>query len=771
MNDERWKLVDDLLHSALEIPPEQRNEFLERVCSGDSALVEEIKSLLTSDRRAGAFLESPAIRAAAQAVAATEHQRLLESLPGQIVSQYRILRILGRGGMGSVWLAERSDGRFERQAAIKFINLAMISQGSAERFKREGSILGRLAHPHIAELIDAGVTAEGEPYLALEYVEGRPLDEYCDQHALGIEARINLFLDVLEAVSHAHGNLIVHRDIKPSNVMVRSDGQVKLLDFGIAKLLGEDTNPASTLLTNEGRGAMTPQFAAPEQVTGGAITTSTDVYALGVLLYLLLTGQHPAGQQLLSPADLVKAIVSTEPPQASEALRSSGAEAVASKRATTPEKLRRQLRGDLDTIVGKALKKNPAERYASVTALADDLQRFLRYEPISARPDRVVYRLRKYVRRHRLGVAVAAGVVLLLAGFAIMQAVQLRRITRERDRADHIADFMTGIFKVSDPNETVGQAVTAREVLDKAAKDISSNLSKEPELQAQLLHVMGRAYLNLGLYARAEAIFWQGIQASKSYGADESRETLNTTHDLAWAVYQQGRVREAQDIARQLLETQRRVMGPEHPDTLATMEELAYTVCGEGKGQCGEGITITQDVLEKQKRSLGPDAFYTLVTMDNLAIMLAGDGRLDEAIKLQQDSLEKHLRVLGPENIGTINAMLNLGEFQRDAGRNDEAERTFRQLLETENRVLGPDQGETAATRYDLASVLLRKGQRDEALSLLGQAIDHGLAPRIALGLATDPLFASLNGDSRFDSLVKHGKELAMKQPSVQKAN
>ena len=300
MNAERWKLVDDLLHSALELPAEQRNDYLQRMCASDSALVEEVKSLLTSDRRAGAFLASPAIQAAAQAAAASAEQELLESLEGHTVSQYRILKMLGRGGMGSVWLAERSDGRFQRQVAIKFINLATMGQGTAERFKREGSILGRLNHPHIAELIDAGVTATGEPYLIMEYIEGRPLDEYCDQRALSIEARVNLFLDVLDAVSHAHANLIVHRDIKPSNVLVRNDGQVKLLDFGIAKLLADDANPTATLLTIEGRGAMTPQFAAPEQVTGGAITTSTDVYALGVLLYLLLTGQHPAGQQLLS---------------------------------------------------------------------------------------------------------------------------------------------------------------------------------------------------------------------------------------------------------------------------------------------------------------------------------------------------------------------------------------------------------------------------------------------------------------------------------------
>jgi eukaryotic-like serine/threonine-protein kinase len=753
---DRWQEISPYLDYALSLCEKERAEWLVTFRTERPDLADSLEKLLEEHRALAQehFLE---------------YQPPLPvnepSLTAETLGAYKLISRIGEGGMGNVWLAERIDGRFERQVAVKFLHFAVHSQTDAGRFHREGRILGQLAHPHIAELTDAGVTPTGEPYLVLEYVKGKQIDEYCDEHALNVSARIELFMDVLDAVAHAHANLVVHRDIKPSNVLVSSNGHVKLLDFGIAKLLADGTNSADmTVLTVEGGAAMTPLFAAPEQVTGGAITTATDVYALGALLFLLFTGQHPAGPGPHSPAELLKSITETEAPLASQVVASAMDAPTAQKRGATREKLSRWLRGDLDRIIAKTLKKQPKERYGSVAALGEDLQRYLRHEPIQARRDTAWYRVRKYVRRHRVGVAVAAGLVLLLAAFSVTQAIQLRRITRERDRADHIADFMTGIFKISDPNETVGQAVTARELLDKAAKDISSNLSREPELQAQMLHVMGRAYLNLGLFARAEALFLQGIQASKSFGAEESRETLNMTHDLAWAVLQQGRLGEAQGIERKLLETQRRVLGPEHPDTLGTMEELAFTVCGEGKGQCGEGIMITQEVLEKQKHLLGPDAYYTLVTMDNLAIMLAGDGRLDEAIKLQQESLEKHLRVLGAENLGTINAMLNLGEFQRDAGRDDEAEGTFRRLLETEGRVFGPDQGETAVTRYDLASVLLRKGQRDEALSLLGHAIDHSLTPRMALGMEGDPLFASLHGDPRFVALVARAKKQAASQ-------
>lgn len=348
--------------------------------------------------------------------------------------------------------------------------------------------------------------------------------------------------------------------------------------------------------------------------------------------------------------------------------------------------------------------------------------------------------------------------LILLAGFAVMQAVEVRRITRERDRADRIAEFMTGIFKVSDPNERLGGTVTAGELLDKAAKDIDTGLSKDPELQTKMMHVMGRAYMNLGLYPRAESLFERGIQVSSVAGR-EDRETLNTVHDLAWTLLEEGRDSEAESLERKTLASQLRLFGPDDRDTLGTMGELAFTLCQENR--CAEGVKLNREVLEKQKRILGPEAFYTLVTMNNLAIMLGESGQPAEAEKLEQQAYSIQLRVFGAENLGTINSMLNLADIKRELHQDQDAVRLFRQILEIEARVMKPDQPEMAATKYDLATVLVRNGQFDEAFSLLNQAVDHGLPPRMDLDLEKDEWFNPLRGDARFTALVTHAKQRA----------
>ncbi len=746
LDSDRWQEVSPYLDEALALADDQRGPWLAALRASKPQLAELVDDLLSEHRdlARGGFLEGTPLEFLQGA-----------SLAGQSVGAYTLISPIGQGGMGTVWLAQRSDGRFERKAAIKFLNFALLGGGEEERFRREGKILAQLAHPHIAELLDAGVTSTGQPYLVLEHIEGEPLDVFCDQARLDVRARIQLFLDVLAAVAHAHANLIVHRDIKPSNVLVAKDGVVKLLDFGIAKLLDGNQAGAATLLTQEAGSALTLEYAAPEQVTGAPVTTATDIYSLGVLLYLLLSGKHPAGPGPHSTAALIKTVVEVEPPRASDAARSGDPDG-AGKRGTASEKLARELRGDLDTIIGKALKKNPSERYGSVQALAEDLRRYLRHEPISARPDAAGYRVGKYVRRHWIGVTLAACVALMLAGFAAVQAVQLRRITRARDRADRIAEFMTQIFKASDPNEGLHGTITAQQLLDGAAADIRKSLATEPALQANMMHLIGRAYLYQGLNSQAQAIFEDGIRASASAGEQASRDTLDTMHDLAWVLLQEGQSAQAEKLEREVLAKQKKVLGPDDEATIGTASELGLTLCQEN--QCAEGVKLNQEVLEKQRRILGPEAPSTLVTMNNLAIMLAQDHRLAEAVRLQQRSLEIHMHVFGERNLSTIDAMLNLGEFQRDLGQTDEAEATMRRSLDLDARVLGPNAPETAVTTYDLATILVRKGQTGEALLLLRQSVDHGLPPRLAMGMETDPLLNPLHGDPRFAVLVEHVK-------------
>ena len=418
ITSDQWLLLSPYLDEALTRTNGELASWLSSLRGENPEIADLLETLLRDHRKLSAegFLEGPAGFLGQQGLA------------GQTVGAYKLLSQIGMGGMGSVWLAERVDGRFERRVAIKFLNLALIGKAGEQRFKREGSILGSLEHPHIAELIDAGVSPIGQPYLVLEHVEGEYIDRYCNEHKLDVKARLRLFLDVLSALVKAHSNLIVHRDLKPSNILVRKDGQAKLLDFGIAKLLEDERQPTATALTVDGAAAMTLEYASPEQLRGESITTVTDVYALGVLLYVLLAGQHPAGPGPHAPADMVKAIVDKEPPRMSDVVAGEPLKltaANAAQRGTNPERLRRVLRGDLDTIVAKALKKSPVERYESVAALADDVRRYLTNEPIRVRPDSFSYRAAKFVRRHNKATALATvAIVATLAGLVgtIVQA-------------------------------------------------------------------------------------------------------------------------------------------------------------------------------------------------------------------------------------------------------------------------------------------------------------------------------------------------------------
>ena len=486
----RWQILSPLLDELLELDPSRRTDRLTEIRRDDGRLADELGALLAEEGAVDreAFLEGSALSGEA-------------ALAGRIVGSYTLDNLLGQGGMGSVWLAHRSDGRFAGRVAVKFLNLALVAGSGAERFRREGSILAKLAHPNIARLLDAGVAEGGQPYLVLELVEGQPIDRYCDTHELGIEARIRLFLDVLAAVESAHRNLILHRDLKPSNILVTGDGQVKLLDFGIAKLLGEPVE--ATALAGR---AFTPEYAAPEQVEGKEVTTATDVYALGVLLYLLLAGEHPTAVATQTPVERLRAVVETEPDRLSTAagrLTRTGAGAPFAPQADRSRAAKaRALRGDLDTIAAKALKKSPHERYATVAAFADDLRRYLNDEPVLARPDSRAYRIGKFVRRHRLGVGAASATLLALIAGVIGTTWQAFEARRERDAAlfqaeralakSNFVDLLLGALGDAD------RPLTQREILGRGVDLVEKQYGSRPRIAIDLLLPIAGHYMSLG---------------------------------------------------------------------------------------------------------------------------------------------------------------------------------------------------------------------------------------------------------------------------------
>jgi len=499
LDKERWLRLSRLLDQGLELGEHDRAAWLARLRAEDAGLADEVLRLLARHERLEHehFLDEPAAAPAA-------------SLSGVVMGAYTLRTPVGQGGMGSVWLAERSDGQFSGQAAVKLLNASLIGNDGEARFRHEANVLARLRHPNIARLIDSGVSPFGQPYIVLEYVDGERIDRYCDSRRLGIPARIRLFLEVLDAVAHAHANLIVHRDLKPQNVLVDSDGRARLLDFGIAKLIDPDPGERATV-TRTVDSALTPEFAAPEQVTGGDITTATDIYSLGVLLCVLLTGRHPAGSFPSSPAEWIRTIVDVEPRPMSELAA-----------ASFPARYVAALRGDLDNIVARALRKRPEERYPSAETFADDLRRHLRHEPVSARPDTLRYRVSKLVRRHPAAVAFGSLAVVAAALFTAGIAWQAREARLQRDeakaqmtRATAAREFMGFLLSVA---SSPGSAHTPGDLLEKGETLIGKEYAGSEPLQAEMLVAVGRQYIASERYEKATPVIERAAELAGRSG-------------------------------------------------------------------------------------------------------------------------------------------------------------------------------------------------------------------------------------------------------------
>ncbi len=724
MEPERWGEVDALFAAALERPPQDRPAFLDAAC-GQGELRRSVDRLLAADDRAGSFLERPPAADLARVEAGEE------PAAGGVFGPYRLEEVISRGGMGTVYQAIRDDGQFERRVALKLLHGGWRHPEIRQRFLSERQILARLEHANIARLYDGGESESGVPYLVMELVEGLPIDEYCDRHRLTIEERLRLFRRLSDAVSHAHQNLLVHRDIKPANVLVGADGQPKLLDFGIAKQL-EGGVLAPRNQTRPSLRPMTPGYASPEQVRGDAITTASDVYSLGVLLYELLCGRSPYRLETELPHELETAILTQEPERPSQALARPGAgsagqppaDEIAAARRGSRRELARRLAGDLDTIVGKALRKDPARRYSSVAELDADLERHLKALPVAARPDTLRYRSAKFVRRHRLGVGVAALTAVLIAGLVVSLFRQRGTALRERDRAELALNFLIDTFREANPYDAGAKELTAVDVLDRGTDRIRRGLAGEPEVQASLLDALGQVNNDLRRIEVAEPLLEEALALRRWVHGDRSIEAADTGEHLAEVRVAQGRFQDAADLYQEAVAIKRQRLGPRHLEIAKTLNDMGVAVGQTGKPDhiaAAEALHI--EALDIALATEGPDSHEAADALHALALLARERDALDEAEVHARKSLAILMRSLGEENPDTTLVEGTLGLVLLSQTKLREAEQVFRRLVVTRGNQLGEDHPDLAENFNNLGSALLLQGRGAEAETYVRRAL------------------------------------------------
>ena len=711
---ESWRRIGDLFHAALALPPESRETWLREHSGGDGVLVDRVLELLAADRSlvSGAGAVS---RVVAEAIG-----RAADFAPpdwvGRDVGPYRLLSELGRGGMGTVYLAARADQAYHAKVAIKFVRGAIAGPELLRRLVVERQILADLTHPNIARLLDGGATEDGTPYLVMEYIDAAPVDRHCDEHRLDLPARIKLFLQICAAVQHAHQALVVHRDIKPSNILVTADGTPKLVDFGIAKLLTPEGGAADETLT--GRGVMTPAYASPEQLRGQRVTVATDIYSLGTVLYLLLSGRHPFPSQPDTPLlEIARRVADEEPEPPSAA-------------ATGPAlRWRGALAGDLDAVVLKAIAKEPERRYRSVDQLAQDLGRYLAAEPVLARPASPAYRFGKLLRRHRTAAAAALLVFLSLAtglGVALWQGGRAERARRDTVAAlaqsNATRDFLLDLFRANDPRRSQGREVTARELLARGLDRVDS-LTEQPALQAELLHVLGRIELSLANYQNGSALVQRALATHRRAGSPDTAlidvyvALGNAMNELGWPDSAAAAWQAAVDIGT-------RTRGPDDPSILGPIGSLGIAYGRLGQPERAEAAYRRQIAI--QEKVLGRDAADRAYPLNNLALMYANDGRFTQAEPLFRECLRILLAAFGEADPITAYGFDNYGVMLREAGRYDEAEPLMRRGLAIRRQALGDDHRYTAESYFSLGKLLAHRGRGHdfvEADSLLSHAL------------------------------------------------
>jgi eukaryotic-like serine/threonine-protein kinase len=704
----RWQRIEELFYAALDISPEGRPDFLRQACGSNPELLQEVQSLIdSSGKTVGGFVRQAVLQVAREQTTALD-------LSGKRVGAYQLVRVIGEGGMGTVYLATRADETYHQQVAIKLMHPGFgPSHGMLLRFSAERQILANLNHPNIARLLDGGMTGDGVPYLVMEYVEGVPIDAYCRQNQLSIADRLRLFRMVCSAVEYAHKNLVIHRDIKPANILVTAEGVPKLLDFGIAKLL--DSRLEDLNVTKNSEHFLTPEHASPEQIRGEPVTTTTDVYALGVLLYELLSDRRPFQIAAKSPLEIAQIICEQTPEPPSRAVASSGGW------KNAPE-TSRKLKGDLDHIVLKAMHKEPSRRYSSAASLSRDVEAYLTGYSVQARTDSWFYRTGKFTRRHKVAVPMAALAVLALVGFSIGMGVLERRAEHQRAIAERQrlasqkeADFLASIFVAATPRGGLGRKISARDLLDESAQQIDSALSATPEAQASALYNLGMAYRHLGLMDEAGPLLLRSYELRQQLFGQQNIDVAKSAAALAENYRLSGQYSKAEPLFRHALQVAQNAPGANSTVIADILHKFGF--CLFMDSQDAEAESLFKQSLALLPDPEGSDAAFI---RSGLALVLDREGDYVDAWQLGSRALATLERLNSPD---VASAQNNRNEFLRDMGNIRQAEIDQRQTVELWRRVAG-GHVDIAWALGNLGTIFLLEGQTSKAEPLMREALN-----------------------------------------------
>ena len=714
-----WQLLEEAFAQASDLSADEQDRFVDRFGQQHAKLVDQLRSLLAADRNGETGLSG-----SIESVTASLTQGVDSRWKGRTIGPWTIVDRIADGGMGAVFRARRSDDEYEQTVAIKVTASRFPSDEAVARFRTERQILANLNHPNVAKLVDGGTTEDDQPYIAMEYVDGLPIDQYCDAQSLTLNERLRLFVKICTAVDYAHRNLIVHRDLKPSNVLVDADGEPKLLDFGIAKLLGQENNPSESQLTRFGIRPMTPEYASPEQVRGETPTVATDVYALGVLLFRLLTGRSPYATTNTSSAhEVEKAILESEPVRPS-AVETHALADDAKKREGPILQYRKFLAGDLDNIVLKALHKQQQERYPSALALAEDINRYLNLQPVHARGSDWTYLLSKFIRRNRLGVSLAVLFALSMAALSSFYTFQLKQqrdlAQTEADKATQVAGFMRDLFRSADPNETLGRSISADQILARGAERIDDELSDQPEIRAAMMHLIGDIYRELDVMDKAEPLLMESLRMRRELLGENHPDTADTAHQVGVMLTDQRQFSAAETYLRQSLAIHTENLGDSHPKALFVASDLAIALYFQNRYD--EASPIFEKAMMLRDAPEGQSEEF-MVVLSHYGILSRAKGEYAKSEGLLRDALRLSRDLFGDVHAQVSNNMFNLAQLLELTADYEKSENFYRESLELDRQILGEKHTYVATGKTNLARLLVQRDELDEAGKLFREAI------------------------------------------------